>query len=95
MVVVESFYHHYCLVFWVSLTESPFYRVEVAVLLSAPRPYPDGPAAEEVEWELLCHDSQTPVSAVVAQLSAPHLCPEMTAAQLEVEWELLCLPSAP
>jgi len=79
----------------VPLAESPFSRVEVAVLLSAPRPCPEGPAAEELEWELLCHDSQTPVSVVVALLSAPHLCPEVAMVQLEVEWELLCLLSAP
>ena len=77
------------------LAESPFYRGEVAVLLSVPRPCPEEPAASEVEWELLCHDSQTPVSVVVALLSAPHLCPEVTEAQLEAEWELLCLLYAP
>ena len=93
VVVVESFYRHYCVVFWVPLAELPFYRGAVAAMLSAPHPCPAGSLAAEAAWELQCQQSQPLISAVEAQVSAPHLCPEVTAAQ-EVEWGLLVRLSA-
>lgn len=91
--VVESFYRHYCVVFWVPLAELPFYRGAVAAMLSAPHPCPAGSLAAEAAWELQCQQSNALIAALEALVSAPHLCLEVTAAQ-EVEWEFLYLLSA-